>query len=210
MNYIHLATAEFPVTERQIRTRNLNVSFPDPFEPTSDYAPVEPTPLPAFDAATSKLVLSASFDAETETWVEAWSVVALTQEELEDKTADEASTLLSLKAQRSAFIDAEWSKADQSVFMHQDKEFACDLASRSRIDAINGYVSLTGSLPSVGWVGGWKSNDNSLLPITTKEEWVAFYSAMIQAGIQNFVKAQTLKAQISAATDTDSVIAISW
>jgi hypothetical protein len=102
-----------------------------------------------------------------------------------------------------------WDAANLSGFIHQGLLFATDTSSRSDIDGINGYVALTGTFPD-GWAGVWKAKDNSYLPITTVEQWVAFYTSMVRVGNENFAKAQQLKVQIAAATTKEEVEAITW
>jgi hypothetical protein len=61
-----------------------------------------------------------------------------------------------------------------------------------------------------GWVGGWKSVDNSILIISTVAEWNAFYDSMIAQGQANFAKSESLKAQLASATTAEQVAAIVW
>jgi hypothetical protein len=50
MTYINTTTGEYPVTERQIKEANPNVSFPKPFVPTSEYKLVFSAPKPEHTA----------------------------------------------------------------------------------------------------------------------------------------------------------------
>lgn len=114
-----------------------------------------------------------------------------------------------VKAAASDAINAAWAAADQGHFMYAGRRIRCDAASRKHIETINGSILLTGQFPA-GWPGGWKSEDNSLAPIANRADWESFYSAMVSQGMANFAKAQSLKAQISAATTHQEVYAIVW
>lgn len=117
--------------------------------------------------------------------------------------------LAQLKAAKNAEINAARLAANLSTFTHAGKAIACDQLSRSDIDGTNGFVSLYGSMPP-GWPGGWKAVDNSYVPIADVAAWKAFYGSMFAAGNANFAKAQTLKAQLAAATTAAQVSAIVW
>jgi len=124
----------------------------------------------------------------------------------------EPPTLESVRDAKIAEINAARLAANQSFFMHQGKQVACDTLSRGDIDAVNGIVALTGGLPP-GWIGGWKAIDNSIIVISSQPEWVMFYAAMVQQGTTHFTKAQGLKAQLEAAYlagDRAAMEAIAW
>lgn len=117
--------------------------------------------------------------------------------------------LAALKAAKNADINAARLAANFSTFQHAGKVIACDQLSRSDIDGTNGFVSLYGSLPP-GWPGGWKAVDNTYVPISSVDDWKAFYSSMFAAGNANFAKAQDLKEQLEAATTPEEVQSITW
>lgn len=114
-----------------------------------------------------------------------------------------------LKSAKNAEINAARLAANFSTFTHSGKTFACDQLSRSDIDCTNGFVSLYGSMPP-GWPGGWKAVDNTYTPITTVNDWKAFYASLFAAGNANFAHAQALKAALSNATTAEQVAAIQW
>jgi hypothetical protein len=118
-------------------------------------------------------------------------------------------SLAQLKAAKNAEINAARLAANLSTFTHAGKAIACDQLSRSDIDGTNGFVALYGSMPP-GWPGGWKAVDNTYVAIADVAAWKAFYSSMFAAGNANFAKAQTLKAQLDAATTAAQVAAIVW
>lgn len=80
MDYINLQTMAYPVSEWEIKQANKNTSFPIPFVPPVDYAPVQPTDKPPFDRFTQKVVEAAPVKVGGQ-WQQAWQVVALTPEE---------------------------------------------------------------------------------------------------------------------------------
>ncbi|MCG3177408.1 MAG: hypothetical protein MOGMAGMI_02382 [Candidatus Omnitrophica bacterium] len=114
-----------------------------------------------------------------------------------------------LKAAKNAEINQARAAANTSTFPHDGKTFACDALSRSDIDGVNGYVALYGALPP-DFPGAWKAADNSYYPIPDVAAWKAFYASMVAAGSANFAHAQTLKAQLAAATTAEAVAAIVW
>jgi Domain of unknown function (DUF4376) len=118
-------------------------------------------------------------------------------------------TLAELKEKKKAEITEARAKASQGEFTYEGKLISCDALSRSDIDGTNGYVVSHNEFPG-GWPGAWKAVDNSYVPITNVEGWKAFYSAMVTQGVANFIKSQTLKAQVDACTTKAQVSAINW
>jgi hypothetical protein len=118
-------------------------------------------------------------------------------------------TLAHAKEAKNTYINASRLKANQSFFSFAGKQIAADPLSRSDIDAINGEVSNTGSLPA-GWPGAWKCMDNTLIAISNVGQWKEMYSAMVNTGTANFGKSQALKAQLAAASTIQQVDLITW
>lgn len=123
--------------------------------------------------------------------------------------AQRPSLLTGLKAAKNAEINAARLAANFSTFTHGGKTFACDQLSRSDIDGTNGFVSLYGIMPP-GWPGGWKAVDNTYTPISSVDDWKAFYASMFAAGNANFAHSQVLKAALSNAPTAEQVAAIHW
>ena len=119
------------------------------------------------------------------------------------------ATIAELKEKKKAEITEARAKASQGEFTYEGKLISCDALSRSDIDGTNGYVVSHNEFPG-GWPGAWKAVDNSYVPITNVEAWKAFYSAMVTQGVANFIKSQTLKAQVDACTTKAQVSAINW
>lgn len=117
--------------------------------------------------------------------------------------------LATAKTSKNAEINAARLSANQSYFEFAGKQITADPLSRGDIDAVNGYVSLTGQMPP-NWIGAWKTADNSWIPVADVATWTAFYSAMLNQGSVNFAKAQTLKAAVVAAQSIAEVEAITW
>lgn len=115
--------------------------------------------------------------------------------------------LADLKARKNAAINAARLRANQSHFVFMGKQIAVDPLSRSDIDAAHGAILMLGAMP-VGWPGGWKALDNSIVPIADLATWGQFYGAMVAQGTANFAHAQALKAQLAAATTAEEVAAV--
>ena len=113
------------------------------------------------------------------------------------------------KNSKNNYINQSRLKANQSSFTFADKQVAVDPLSRSDIDAVLGIVTLTNEMP-IGWVGAWKTIDNSYVAIPDKATWTLFYTAMVAQGSVNFAHSQDLKTQLAAATTIEEVEAIVW
>jgi hypothetical protein len=118
-------------------------------------------------------------------------------------------TLAELKASKNTEINVARLTANRSTFAHAGKVFSCDELSRGDIESTNGFISLNGILPP-GWPGGWKAVDNTYTAIVDIAAWKSFYASMFSSGMTNFAHAQTLKAQLAAATTANEVAAIVW
>jgi hypothetical protein len=138
-----------------------------------------------------------------------WNGSRFDMEDIPQPVIPPAPTLDELKAAKNAEINLARAAANTSTFAHGGKTFSCDQLSRGDIDGVNGYVALFGALPPE-FPGAWKAIDNSYHPIADVAAWKAFYASMVAAGSANFVHAQTLKAQLAAATTPAAVAAIVW
>jgi hypothetical protein len=119
------------------------------------------------------------------------------------------ATLAELKEKKKTEITKARAEASLGEFTYLGKSISCDQLSRSDIDGTNGYVVSHNEFPG-GWPGAWKAVDNSYIPLTNTEDWKSFYSAMVTQGVANFIKSQTLKAQVDACTTKAQVSAINW
>lgn len=117
--------------------------------------------------------------------------------------------LIDVKRAKELYINTARANANQTYFVFQGVQISVDPLSRSDIDAVNGEISLTGSLPA-SWPGAWKAKDNTYVSIPDVDTWTLFYKAMTAQGTANFMQAQALKAQVAAATTIAEVEAIIW
>lgn len=199
--YINKETHQI-FSEYDIRAAFQYTSFPTPFQPPEGYAELATVEQPTYNPITHFLREGApTVDADGR-WTRTWEVIARDQSDV-DRSIAEA------RREKNAEINSKRLEANRSSFEHQGKLFACDELSRSDIDGVTSFVSLSGSLPP-GWPGAWKAIDNSFHPITSVDDWKAFVASMVAAGNANFAKAQALKAQLSAAVTYDEVKAIKW
>lgn len=114
-----------------------------------------------------------------------------------------------LKAKKIEEINAARAAANSSTFPWQDKLIACDALSRSDIDGIANSIALNGTLPA-GFPGAWKATDNTYIPIPDADTFKDMHNAMVAQGAANFIKSETLKAQLAAAETLEEVAAIQW
>jgi hypothetical protein len=117
--------------------------------------------------------------------------------------------LAALKVAKNDEINAWRAAANLSTFPHAGKEIACDALSRSDIDGVANNIALFGVFPE-GFPGGWKATDNTMIPLADVDAFRAMYASMTRQGTENFNHAQTLKAQLAAASTPDEVAAIVW
>jgi len=120
--YIHAATQEWPLTQRQIEERHPLVTFPDPFDPSAmGYFPVQRVDQPAFDWVTHEVREIAPV-LVGDSWTQRWEVVALSQEQAGINAAAKAEQIAAdYTARLEALYDA---KAQERRY---DNRFTCAL-----------------------------------------------------------------------------------
>lgn len=93
--YIHIETAEYPLSILDIQSQHPNTIFGTPFIPPEGYALVEPADTPAYEADTQKPVEGGPIEIDG-VWRQQWSVVPLTEEELAElqRQREEAAAAL--------------------------------------------------------------------------------------------------------------------
>lgn len=144
--------------------------------------------------------------AEVQPFIDAWEAERVI---VDNPPPPPEPTLSELKAKKNLYINASRGFANEQTFSHAGKTFSCDRLSRSDIDGVNGFVTLTGALPP-GFPGAWKAVDNTYHPIANVAAWAAFYGAMVATGAAHFAHSESLKAALAAATTAEAVAAIVW
>jgi hypothetical protein len=120
-----------------------------------------------------------------------------------------AVNLAALKAAKNEQINAWRAEANLSSFPHAGKRIACDALSRSDIDGVANNIALFGVFPE-GFPGGWKATDNTMIALVDVDGFRDMFASMTAQGTENFNHAQSLKAQLAAASTADEVAAIEW
>lgn len=148
VSYINTETQQYPITEAQIREIFPNVSFPVPFVPPNNFAPVFPVPQPSYDpvvqvAAEGKPVLTEKGHYE-QTWV------------ITDKFTDyrDENGVLHTKEEQEADAIAQdlKSKTPATVTMRQARLALLDLDLLSSIDeAINAMPEPDKTKAKIEW-----------------------------------------------------------
>ena len=82
MAYINTITLQYPVSEQDIRNEYPNTSFPTPFVPPEDYAPVLLSPQPTFNQITQTVQEQAPEEEVSGQWFQVWAVVDLDPEQI--------------------------------------------------------------------------------------------------------------------------------
>ena len=117
--------------------------------------------------------------------------------------------LTALKARKNDEIDRWRADANASTFPHGGKLIACDALSRSDIDGVANHIALFGTFP-VGFPGGWKATDKTMLPLADADAFRAMYASMAAQGSSNFARSQELKEQLATAVTREEIEAIQW
>jgi hypothetical protein len=121
----------------------------------------------------------------------------------------EAAPLDELKERQKQLINLAHELANKTSFMFQGKEIQANDHSMRQIEITNSGVLRRGTMRP-GWLGAWKTLDNSYVAIPDVATWNQFLDAIEQTGTQNFDKAQQLKAAIDAAQTIEEISAIVW
>jgi hypothetical protein len=117
--------------------------------------------------------------------------------------------LVRAKLSKNLEINAARERATYTTFKHLGKDVACDVLSRSDIDAVAAHIGLTGQLP-VGFPGGWKYVDNTICPIPNADAFKSLHRSMVAQGTANFNKSQMLKAELAKAETLEDIETIKW
>lgn len=164
---------------------------------------------PSFDSASQKAVRTGRVPVSGNTFSQGWEVVPLTSEELDARTEQLALKLSQAKLSKKADITQARINADLSYFEFGGKRIAVDDASMRQISGTTASVTLLGEFPQP-WPGGWRAMDNTMVTITTVDDWKDFIRAMAAQGGANFLRQLTLKAQVDACTNLSQIAAINW
>lgn len=214
MLFINTTTGQYPLTVEQVATLFPNTSFPVPFRPPDGYAEVNPTPMPAHDAVTQKvmeLTPTLGPDGYSQTWQVVSKFVEYTDEEgvlhtvAEQEAAAIAVHLARLRADRREAIKAEYERrTQQGGYQVAGKWFHSDTFSRSQQQ---GLVYQGKSIPE-GLM--WKTMDGTYIEMTQAMALSVFQAALV-ADRANFQHAEFLKAQVDASLDPNAVdISAGW
>lgn len=197
-NYINTTTLQYPVTERDIRQNNPNVSYPSPFNPGEEYAVVFPSPQPLYNPVLEYVQEGAPVFTDKGNYEQTWVVVQKYNTE-EERNEAIASDLASKRAQKWEQIKAERDKRTQNGgYLAVEKWFHSDTFSRSQQI---GLVLMGSNIPE-GLM--WKTMDGSFIEMTQAVANAVFVSAGTQDSA-TFAYAESLKAQVDASSDPLSI-----
>lgn len=121
----------------------------------------------------------------------------------------ESRTIEQVKAAKAAWVNSAREVANASYFTFAGRQISVDRLGKDDISGVSQEVALTGALPA-NFPGGWKTVDNSYVAIPDVATWRLFIQAMVAQGTANFLRAQTLKAQIALAETFEDIEAIQW
>lgn len=193
-NYINTTTQQYPITERDIRQNNPNVSYPSPFNPGEEYAVVFQTPQTPHNPVLEYVREGTPVLTNKGFYEQTWTVVQKYNTE-EERNEAIASDLASKRAQKWEQIKAERdNKTHNGGYPAAGKWFHSDTFSRSQQ---LGLVLMGANIPA-GLM--WKTMDGSFIEMTQ----AVANDVFIGAGIQDsatFAHAESLKAQVDASND---------
>lgn len=127
------------------------------------------------------------------------------------KTLAEIDTaIISARKTAEASVNEARLVANASYFMHKNYRIRSDRVSMDDLFGTNAEIQNNGGELPADWIGFWKTDDNTLLPITTVEDWRALFSAMYAQGMQNFKHAAYLKQVIANAPTIEAIRAVHW
>lgn len=135
--YINTQTLAYPVYQSQIQQEYPDTSFPTPFVPPEEYAPVLETPQPTYNQITQAVQQTTPVNTEGQ-WYQVWVVVDLDPEQI---AYNENQAKQNNKTQASQLLSAtDWTTipdvSDPAVsnpYLMNSAEFA---AYRSQVRAI--------------------------------------------------------------------------
>ena len=197
-NYINKQTRHYPVTERDIRQNNPNVSYPSPFNPGEEYAVVFPAPQPEYNPVLEYVQESTPVLTNKGVYEQTWIVVQKHNTE-EERNEAIALDLASKRAQKWGQIKAERdNRTHNGGYPAAGKWFHSDTFSRSQQI---GLVMMRANIPA-GLM--WKTMDGSFIEMTQAVASDVFIGAGIQDSA-TFAYAESLKAQVDASNDPLSI-----
>jgi len=204
--------AELSEAEMRRATRE-RASLGDPIAPDAalalGYDLVNLADQQAYDSSTHKLVRGLLASTGPGSFSQSWEPVLLSPSELDAKAAEAAQRMEASRARKVADINQARVSADGGYFEFGGKQIDTDLDSMRQINAVTNHVALMGDFPP-GFPGAWKAVDNSYLPIPDVATWKEFISTMASKGVANFLRQQSLKADIAAASTMSAIDSIAW
>lgn len=114
MYYLHAESGDYPLTPNQVMARHPECSFPVPFEAPDGYEAVADTEPPMHDRATHGAVEGAP-RLEHGAWVQSWSIVALTPDEIAARAAARAEAFRQARADKVAAINAQYERRTAAI-----------------------------------------------------------------------------------------------
>lgn len=127
--------------------------------------------------------------------------------EVEARVAASAYSVAADKLTLNAEINTWRAAINYTTFPHAGKFIACDVLSRSDIDAVANHIALFGTFPA-SFPGAWKTTDNTLIMQPTIADFKAMFTSMTTQGTANFNQSQTWKASTNSATTRAELDAI--
>lgn len=174
--YIRLSDQTYPFGEYNIRLMNPNTSFPTPFTPPEDYAPVFPTPQPTFNAVIQVVRETTPELTIKGHWEQRWVVVPRFQ-----AYTDEDGVLHTVAEQEAVAIaadNAEKLQTLQESIVKQTQDRLDTFAKTRNYDGIlSASTYATSTIPKF-------QQEGQYAVVARDQTWAALYEilAEVQAG----------------------------
>lgn len=194
--YRNKTTGAYPVSRDDIQAEYPNTTLPAELSAEEldhlGFDFVLPTSRPAHDPVVSSIAETAPGQANDGTWRQAWAVTPLNEATANaNRVAQREAIWARIKAERDCRVQS-------NGYMVGAKWFHSDTFSRSQQ---MGLVMACAAIPTSMQ---WKTMDGSFVTMTQTLAAQIFQAAM-GSDMAIFTKAETLKAQVQAASDPASV-----
>lgn len=207
--YINIKTLQYPLTERDIRHNNPNVSYPSPFNPGEDYAVVFLTPQPPHNPVTQIVRATQPVLTSKGTWEQRWEIVSKFHEYTDEQgvihtVAEQEIDAIAEDLNNKRQVKWEAIKAErdrrtqQGGYSASSKWFHSDTFSRSQQ---LGLVMLGNNIPA-GLM--WKTMDGTFIEMTPALAQEIFQAATISDSTI-FAYAESLNQQVQSSDNPESI-----
>jgi hypothetical protein len=118
-------------------------------------------------------------------------------------------TLNDFKLQKLETLNQAYNRANTSTFTYNGLVYNADSVAQNNINSTANYINKFGAFPT-GFLNAWLSDDGTILPLPTVDDFWLLYQAYTAQGIYNITHFTELKAQVLSVTTQAELDAIVW